>query len=129
MCAHVHAISRAQVSVSEVQPGQYVVDFGQNMAGITTTTFPPCPAGTLVHYNYGETLFANGSVLNNYGPYMRANYTCSGNGLESYTTQFRCGWKRGCKMRARGVVLVSFSPCKPCSLSPSALLAMGACVC
>jgi alpha-L-rhamnosidase len=70
-------------------PGDFVIDFGQNMAGQTTTNVV-CPNGPQsITYLYGESLHPDGTVLNQYGNIMRANFTCAGTGdVESYTTLF-----------------------------------------
>ena len=76
------------MNFNEVQFGVWVFDFGQNMAGITTFNVV-CPAGsTTITMNYGESLKADGTVLNQYGNIMNSQYTCAGTGeVESYTTQ------------------------------------------
>ena len=70
----------AQVSISEVY-GDYVVDFGQNMAGITTTRVVCLYGPQTVTFVYGESLNPDGTVLNQYNNnIMRASYTCAGTG-------------------------------------------------
>lgn len=81
------------VSVSEPQNGVFVVDFGRNMAGITTVR-AVCPDGPqTIRIDYAETLKDDGTILQFYTyPYpliMTSNFTCSGTGeLEEYTTLF-----------------------------------------
>ena len=81
-----------QVAITQPVFGQYVIDFGQNIAGQTTTSVV-CPDGPqTITYLYGESLHPDGTVLNQYGDIMRANYTCAGTGdVETYTTLFRWG--------------------------------------
>jgi len=66
-----------------------VIDFGQNIAGQLTTNVI-CPNGPQwIYYYFGESLHPNGTVLNQYGSAMRANFTCAGTGdVETYTTLF-----------------------------------------
>jgi len=69
--------------------GDYVIDFGQNIAGQTTTNVICANGSQTITYLYGESLHQDGTVLNQYGNIMRANYTCAGTGdIESYTTLF-----------------------------------------
>jgi len=79
------------VAISEPLPGsgQFVIDFGQNIAGQLTTNVI-CPNGPQwIYYYFGESLHQDGTVLNQYGGIMRANFTCAGTGdLETYTTLF-----------------------------------------
>ncbi len=78
------------VAISQpVSSPDFVIDFGQNMAGQTTTNVI-CPNGAQwIGFLYGESLHQDGSVLNQYGSIMRANFTCAGTGdVESYTTLF-----------------------------------------
>jgi hypothetical protein len=92
-----------QVSVSPLRSRVYVVDFGQNMAGQMATRVV-CPAGPVtLTFIFGESLHPDGSVLNQYGDFMRANYTCAGTGdTEQYTTLFRCAYVPVCASTASG---------------------------
>lgn len=59
------------------------------MAGLLTTRVE-CPSGphTIV-FHFGESLQPDGTVLNQYGDIMNAQYTCRGTGAEeTYTTLF-----------------------------------------
>ena len=69
--------------------GEYVYDFGQNMAGQVTLTVSDCPAGTVITVSQAEMIFLNGTINNIYqNSPMRATYTCSGVGVEVYRTSF-----------------------------------------
>ena len=77
------------VSVTQPKEGVYVFDFGQNMAGQTQFNVI-CPNGPQwIYHAYGESLHPDGTVLNQYGNIMNANYTCAGTGeVETYSTMF-----------------------------------------
>ena len=67
----------------------YVVDFGQNIAGLLRINVVCPEAGTSIHMHFGESLHEDGTVLNQYGGIMNANYTCKGTGdIETYQTLF-----------------------------------------
>ena len=56
----------------------------------TTTLRVICPEGSQwIFMRYGESMQADGHVLNQYGNIMNSNYTCAGTGdVETYTTLF-----------------------------------------
>jgi alpha-L-rhamnosidase len=74
---------RRQAPVSPVAlpppaPGQAVLDFGRQIAGVCTFCFRPgAPAGSAIVFRYGELLYANGSVN---GMTAVAGQVKSGNG-------------------------------------------------
>jgi alpha-L-rhamnosidase len=69
--------------------GEFTYDFGQNMAGQITLTVSDCPAGTVITVSQAEMIFINGSINNIYqNSPMKATYTCSGVGVETYRTLF-----------------------------------------
>jgi alpha-L-rhamnosidase len=49
------------VRITEQTPGKYIVDFGQNFAGVPRFKVKG-PAGTKIYYRLGEGLFADGSL-------------------------------------------------------------------
>jgi alpha-L-rhamnosidase len=79
--------------VSEPRDGVFVIDFGRNMAGLTTLRVT-CPDGPqTIRVDYAETLKDDGTILQFYAyPYpliMTSNFTCAGTGEEeTYTTLF-----------------------------------------
>eukprot|EP00698_Gefionella_okellyi_P008493 TRINITY_DN2105_c0_g1_i1.p1 TRINITY_DN2105_c0_g1~~TRINITY_DN2105_c0_g1_i1.p1 ORF type:complete len:1115 (+),score=230.55 TRINITY_DN2105_c0_g1_i1:139-3483(+) len=76
--------------IYESAPGVYVVDFGQNMAGVARLRVRG-PAGTNVVLQHAESLRPDGSVhVNEYGNSpMWANYTLAGTDeYELYTPRF-----------------------------------------
>lgn len=81
----------APISITQPVPGAYVVDFGQNMAGLLTIAASG-PAGTVIQAQMGEILHADGTVQNQYAGVfadMHANFTLAGTGsIETYTTLF-----------------------------------------
>lgn len=76
------------INITQPVDGQWVFDFGQNIAGITTFRVT-CPSGPqTIYMSYGESLQIDGTVLNQYGFIMMSQYTCAGTGEEEvYTTQ------------------------------------------
>ncbi|MHB1485123.1 MAG: family 78 glycoside hydrolase catalytic domain [Saccharofermentanales bacterium] len=78
------------VSITNPQEGLYVVDFGQNMAGIIQADFPVMEAGTVITFRYAELTKEDGM------PYFEAlrsalatdKYIASGTGQESYKPLF-----------------------------------------
>ena len=81
----------APVAVTEPVSNVFVVDFGRNMAGITSIRVV-CPDGPqTIRIDYAETLKEDGTILQTYTyPYpliMTSNFTCAGTGAEeTYTT-------------------------------------------
>ena len=83
----------APLAITEPLNGVFVVDFGRNMAGITTIR-ATCPDGPrTIRIDYAETLKDDGTIYQVYNyPYpliMTSNFTCAGTGEEeTYTTLF-----------------------------------------
>lgn len=78
------------ISITNPKPGLYIVDIGQNIAGVIKAVFPQMPEGTTITIRYAETLQEDGT------PYFRAlrsalatdKYIASGKGNESYQSLF-----------------------------------------
>jgi len=76
------------VNVTQPAGDDYVIDFGQNIAGLLKMSLV-CPVpGTNILIHAGESLHPDGTVLNQYSNSpMITNYTCKGGSdLEGYTT-------------------------------------------
>ena len=81
-------------SVSEVRPGVYVYDMGQNMPGVPCVTFNGLDAGTTVRMRFAEVRYPDLPAYNdNVGMVMMENiraamaqdtYIAKGNGEETY---------------------------------------------
>jgi len=82
------------VSVTQVNPGIYVFDMGQNMAGWARLHVSG-PAGTVVTMRYGEKLHADGTLdqsniwtLVRQGPFQTDTYIMKGDGEEVWEPRF-----------------------------------------
>ena len=90
-------VTLAPVAINEPQPGIYVVDFGQNVAGWAGITLEE-PTGTEVRMTYGERIHDDGTLdieeLSRFiksGETQTTRYTAAGTGPEYYepsTTYF-----------------------------------------
>ncbi len=82
------------VKIAEPKPGQYVLDFGQNIAGRCVLGVKAKP-GTEITIRYGERLAPDGTLDMRLmlfgvfaGPFQTEKYTASGKGLESWHSRF-----------------------------------------
>ena len=65
----------APVAITEPEPGLYVVDFGQNIAGWAGLTIDE-PAGTEVRITYGERLYDDGTLdIEELGRFIKSGET------------------------------------------------------
>jgi alpha-L-rhamnosidase len=79
------------VSVTEPVPSQFVIDFGQNMAGFVTMQVPQFAVpGTVIYLSHAEILHEDGTINDVYrNAPMQANYTVGSTSPGgSYTVQF-----------------------------------------
>ena len=76
-------------SVREVQPGVYLVDFGQNFAGVVRLVVE-APAGTTIRLRHGEMLHPDGTLMTENLRKARAvdTYICRGGGRETWQPRF-----------------------------------------
>lgn len=96
------------VTISEPRSGIYVVDFGQNMAGIIRLRIRYCPAGTIVTLRHAELLNhppygpVDGLIYTGNLRSARATdtYTCKGDpsGIEIYEPTFTQHGFRFCQI-------------------------------
>lgn len=83
------------VSVSEVKPGVWVYDMGQNASALPRIAVRG-PAGSMVSIAYGEQLYDDGTVNQEAITHKRSlqgmpsvmHYTLSGKGIETWQPQF-----------------------------------------
>ncbi|MFF5991916.1 family 78 glycoside hydrolase catalytic domain [Prauserella flavalba] len=79
------------VAITELRPGEYVVDMGRTMAGWTRLTVR-APEGTEVSLLHGERLGADGSVQAQTGHvpgrFQLDTYVCAGTGTETWEPRF-----------------------------------------
>lgn len=81
------------VSVNEPKPGQFLFDFGQNMAGKAQLTVSG-PAGTKVVLRYGERLYYDGTLNTEenargvQGRFQTDEYILKGDGTEVWEARF-----------------------------------------
>lgn len=75
-------------SITTNGPGDYVVDFGRDIAGVTRLTVSG-PAGATVTIHHGEMLDAAGHVTTaNIAAAQTDQYTLKGSGTETWSPQF-----------------------------------------
>ena len=77
------------VSVNEIQPGVFIYDLGQNIAGWVRLRVK-APAGTRVTIRHGERLIADGTLYTENLRRAKATdvYICKGDGEEVYEPHF-----------------------------------------
>jgi alpha-L-rhamnosidase len=86
------------VNIKEPKPGVFLIDLGQNIAGVPEITVKG-PAGTRVKMVCGERLAPDGTIdqskidgfIKQFGkdePFQEDNYTLSGQGVETWSPRF-----------------------------------------
>jgi len=80
----------APVGITQPQPGLYVVNFGQNIAGWARLQVTNQPAGTQVIMRFGEWLNPDGTVFqdNLLSALAMDTYICKGGGVETWEPRF-----------------------------------------
>jgi len=78
------------VSIAQPQPGLYVVNFGQNIAGWTRLQVSNQPAGRRIVLRFGERLNPDGTVFRDNLTTALAmdTYICKGGGVETWEPRF-----------------------------------------
>lgn len=82
--------SLAPVSITQPQPGLYVVNFGQNISGWVRLQVTNQPAGRRIVMRFGEWLNPDGTVFRDNLRSARATdtYICKGGGVETWEPHF-----------------------------------------
>ena len=82
--------SFAPVSITQPQPGLYVVNFGQNMSGWARLQVTNQPAGRRIVMRFGERLNPDGTVFrdNLRMALQMDTYICKGGGVETWEPRF-----------------------------------------
>jgi alpha-L-rhamnosidase len=80
----------APVSITQPQPGLYVFNFGQNIAGWARLQVTNQPAGRRIVMRFGERLNPDGTVFRDNLTTALAmdTYICKGGGVETWEPQF-----------------------------------------
>jgi len=75
--------------ITQPQPGVYVFDFGQNMAGFCTLRVSG-PRGTKIQLKHSEMLYENGNIIDMYNnaPQLDTYILSGDSGIETYTPRF-----------------------------------------
>jgi alpha-L-rhamnosidase len=78
------------VAITQPQPGLYVVNFGQNIAGWVRLQVTNQPAGRRIVMRFGERLNADGTVFrdNLRTALAMDTYICKGGGIETWEPRF-----------------------------------------
>ncbi len=78
------------VSITQPQPGLYVVNFGQNIAGWARLTISNQPPGSKIVMRFGEWLNPDGTVFrgNLLSALATDTYICKGGGVETWEPAF-----------------------------------------
>jgi alpha-L-rhamnosidase len=80
----------APVSITQPQPGLYVLNFGQNIAGWASLQVSNQPAGRRIVMRFGERLNPDGTVFRDNLTTALAmdTYICKGGGVETWEPRF-----------------------------------------
>jgi alpha-L-rhamnosidase len=80
----------APTSITQPQPGLYVVNFGQNISGWVRLQVTNQPAGRRIVLRFGEWLNPDGSVFrdNLRAARVMDTYICKGGGIETWEPRF-----------------------------------------
>ena len=78
------------VSITQPQPGLYVLNFGQNISGWVALQVTNQPAGRRIVMRFGEWLNPDGTIFRDNLRNARAmdTYICKGGGVETWTPRF-----------------------------------------
>jgi alpha-L-rhamnosidase len=82
------------ISITQPQPGLYVLNFGQNITGWACLQISNQPAGNQITMNFGECLNTDGTVYQGNlqiaatSPMQQDTYICKGGGAETWEPRF-----------------------------------------